>query len=233
MAFDFENKPFEEHQKWPVKKIITGFLLVAVVIGLVFVMRNAVLGTGAATVIPITKSAPDSLAGINISATSLPILTQTVSSANIPYPQLSSLLGMVLDLHQAYQKKNIIDSATLVTDIDSVIKRSQNSALSQSWETLTLCLSSTCSDVSFLEFIRVLSSEGGKNGQLILDFITADKYWNTENTIRFSEAVTNVNTEVELLNKTNLVSAWKNIVDCAGTCVSKTSIMFGFLEELR
>ena len=71
------------------------------------------------------------------------------------------------------------------------------------------------------------------HSQLILDYLTADKYWNTENTVRFSEAVTSVNKQVKQLNKTSLSSAWKKTVECSGNCSAKYGVMFSFLEELR
>ncbi|MDO8660848.1 MAG: hypothetical protein Q7K43_03090 [Candidatus Woesearchaeota archaeon] len=232
MAFDFENKPFEEHKKLPIKKIIIGILLVAVVIGIVFTMRNASFSTGAVTANSITNSGSTPLTPLVISSstTNSPLTSQI--STNIT--SRSNLLSLVLDLRQAHQKKNIIDVANLVTDINNAVSQIKNNALSQSWETLALCLASSCSDAQFLEFVRVIALQGGTSyNQLILEFMTADKYWNTENTVRFSEAVTNVNNEVQHLNKTSLVSAWKSAVDCSGSCSSKTSAMFGFLEELR
>ncbi len=232
MAFEFEHKTGSD-RKWPVKKVVASVLLVVVIVGIVLFVRNQVFSTGAAT-IGVKTAEAQSLPSLIQPVAVMSVQNQSLQGGPVVQQTKSGILSLVLDLHQAYQKKNTIDQASLVTQVDTIVKNVQSSALRQAWETLALCLAGQCAETNFLEFVRVLASEKTQaNGQLILDFLAADTYWNTENTIRFSEAVTNVNAAVQGTNSPGLVSAWKKTVDCAGNCSAKTSIMFSFLEELR
>ena len=160
----------------------------------------------------------------------------TSSTGGASAGQFTGLLRLVLELRTKYLQNDTVATAERVTQIDAAVDAMQSTALGESWETLALCLARNCGANDFLEFIRTLAAEGAKSGmqhaQLIVDLITANKYWNSDNTVRFSEAVTAVDTSVNSLNQTALVSNWQAIVTCDGRCSTKTRLIFDFLQSL-
>lgn len=150
--------------------------------------------------------------------------------------EYNNLLLKVLELRQSHINLDIIQTAELVTEIEDKIDSLENDPITDNWETIALCLAGTCGDDDFLDFILTITLEGDKigltNGKLIVNLLTANKYWNTDNTVKFSQAVTDTNQAIKDLSDETISSKWLEIVECDGSCSDKDTLMFDIIELL-
>lgn len=166
----------------------------------------------------------------------LPQIEGIDAAARASREGLTSSLHLTLDLRDYYNQKNTIKTSETITRLNNEIKALQSPAVQEAWDTLALCIARGCNDDRFLDFINTLSIESNNNGmrnaQLTVDLTTAVKYWNTDNTIRLSEAITAVDAQVRGLNQPELQKSWQKIVDCNGKCATRTQLIFDFLKAL-
>jgi len=162
-----------------------------------------------------------------------------ISESNANEKNLNSnyFKELVLDLIKLYEsQKDLVKAATLITDIDELVAKSGISALEERWETLTLCLANfDCEANKFFDMIATVSLEGTKqgfeNGNLIVQLLTADKYWGTDNVVEFSKAVKYVNDGVQEKSD-KIKQAWQEIVSCDGKCKERTTLNLEMIELL-
>jgi len=145
--------------------------------------------------------------------------------------------GLVLKLIELYKsQRDKVRAATLITDIEKLVAKSRIDAFSERWETLTLCLADfDCKADKFFDMIATVSLEGAKhgfeNGKLIVELLTADKYWGTDNVVEFSKAVKYVNDAVQEKSD-KIKQAWQEIVVCDGKCKERTMLNLEMIELL-
>ncbi len=149
--------------------------------------------------------------------------------------EYNNLLLKILDLRQSYISSDIIQTAELVTEIDKDIASLDNNPIMDNWETITLILARKIADNDdFLDFILTVALEGDKiglaYGDLIVDILTANKYWSTDNTVKFSQSLTSANKAIVGIDNETLSSKWDEIVGCDGSCSDKDNLMF---ESIR
>lgn len=146
------------------------------------------------------------------------------------------LLRQILDLRVAAAKNDTVKTSLLVTKIQDLVAAQKSSVLGERWDAVALCLAKMCSDAEFLRFVTAVATEaegkGSASGALILNLLAVNQYWQTDNTVRFSEAVTSVDRSVSQLNQTQLSSSWSVIVGCAGKCHERESLLFSFFDAL-
>lgn len=147
----------------------------------------------------------------------------------------NNLLLKILDLRESYIDSDIIQTAGLVTEIDDIITSLDNDPVTDNWETITLCLArKTCNDEGFLDFILTIALEGDKiglsKGDLIVDLLTANKYWNSDNIVKFSYALTATNEAINDINDETLSSKWLDIVECDGGCSDRDELIFDIIR---
>ena len=144
------------------------------------------------------------------------------------------LILKVLELREDYASSDLISQAEKVTEIDNLVSFIKSQPIDDSWETTALCIAKNCADTDFLDFILDISLESGKTGsekgRLIVNLLTADKYWNTDNTLQFSQALTDTNSEIENFNSEAANAKWKEIVECNGACSQKDQLLFELLK---
>jgi hypothetical protein len=148
--------------------------------------------------------------------------------------EYSNLLLEILDLRESYIDSDTIKTAELVTKIDKDIASLDNNPIIDNWETMTLSLArKTCDNDNFLDFILTIALEGNKiglvNGELIVDILTASKYWNTDHTVKFSQSLTSANKAIADINNETISSKWDEIVACDGICPDKDNLMFDII----
>ena len=146
-----------------------------------------------------------------------------------------TLILHILNLREV-AGKDIIKQAELVTVIDKDIHRINSENIQERWEATALCLSKTCADADFMQLIRTVAIEGDRQsytvGSLITNILTANKYWNTDNTIRFSEAVDSANKQIQLLSQQKVSETWKQLVTCNGKCREQNALTFQLVREI-
>jgi len=162
-----------------------------------------------------------------------------ISESNADEKNLNSsyFKELILDLIELYKnQKDLVKAATLITEIDELVAKSRISALEERWETLTLCLANfDCEADRFFDMIATVSLEGTKygfeNGNLIVQLLTADRYWGTDNVVEFSKAVKYVNDGVQEKSD-KIKQAWQEIVSCDGKCKERTILNLEMIELL-
>ena len=147
--------------------------------------------------------------------------------------EYNNLLMKILELRDA-SKTDPIKQAELVTEIDDVVSLLDNNPVTDQWETTTLCLADKCTDNDFFDLIITIALEGDKEGisygNLIVNLLTANKYWNTDNVVKFSQAMTSANALITELNDEAITSKWHEIVDCDGGCAEKNELNFEMIK---
>jgi len=190
------------------------------------------IGSGISPVLPSQKSNP-SASPINSPSTSTTVST-IVSSANSA--RYSAILQLVVELRTHHISNDTIKQSITITDLNTLVTSLAAQPVKEAWESLALCLAGTCNDEKFLEFARTVvvdgSSHGMQNGPLALNLLIANKYWNTDNTIAFSEALSSAHSAIIILNKPDLAKSWQKFVECKGKCADKNQILFNLLKAL-
>lgn len=147
--------------------------------------------------------------------------------------EYNNFLLKILELRKA-SKSDKIKQAELVTEIDSIINSLHNKPITDQWETTTLCLASQCTDEDFFDLILAIALEGDKAGvtygNLIVNLLTANKYWNTDNVVKFSQAITKSNKLISNLNNPEITEKWHEIVNCDGICSEKNELNFELIH---
>lgn len=147
----------------------------------------------------------------------------------------SYLLLDIIELRENYIQRKIIETAQKVSDIDEEINTMNNTKITNNWETITLCLAENCSEEDFIEFILTVileKQEEISNGEIIEGLLTANKYWNTDNVVKFSKALTETNQNINLLNDATISETWFKIIDCNGICIEKEELIFEIIKLL-
>lgn len=145
------------------------------------------------------------------------------------------LLLKMLNLRDAYIT-DVIRTSQLVKQINTAVYAINNGPIISAWETLTVCLSKQCSDDDFLSFINVIAIEGDRlgisYGDIVANLITANKYWNTDNVVRKSEAINYVDERVKGIADSAISAGWADIVACDGKCADKNTKLFAFIRTV-
>ncbi len=149
--------------------------------------------------------------------------------------EAGTILPVVLQLRKFHVSGDLVSGAQKVTQLETLVRSSGNEALNSAWGALALCVARRCDDAGFLAFIRVLAHEDARSqkapGAFIVNLLQAREYWGSDNTVKFSEAVTAVDAEVQRRGGA-LLNQWKSIVACAGKCSDADARYFGLLESL-
>ena len=156
-------------------------------------------------------------------------------SEKVVIEEYNNLLLDILDLRENYIDSNIIQTAELVTEFDKEVASLNNNPISDNWETITLSLAKkTADNDNFLDFILTVALEGDKiglsDGDLIVDILTANKYWNTDHTVKFSQSLTSSNKAITDISDEALSSKWDEIIECDGSCTDKANLIFEIIR---
>ncbi len=193
---------------------------------------------GASVVNSSSASSTGSSAGLSsqIGSASVSSGSSVFSPSSAQAALIPILLRQVLDLRIAAAKNDTVKTSLLVTKIQDLVAAQKSSVLGERWDAVALCLARECANAEFLRFVTAVATEadrlGSASGSLILNLLAVNQYWQTDNTVRFSEAVTSVDRSVSQSNQTQLSSSWNAIVDCAGKCPNKESLLFSFFDAL-
>ncbi|MEK6964136.1 MAG: hypothetical protein AABX70_06935 [Nanoarchaeota archaeon] len=145
-----------------------------------------------------------------------------------------TLILHILDLRDIVGK-DILKQVELVNIINQDIRQIGSDNIQEQWETTALCLAKTCLDKDFMQLILTVAIEGDRDGyvvgNLIMNILTANKYWGSDNTIRFSEALDKANKQITSLNKPAISEGWKKFVACDGKCSEKNSLTFSVIRQ--
>ncbi len=146
-----------------------------------------------------------------------------------------SLILHILDLRDV-GGKDILKQAELVNIINQGIKQIGSDNIQEQWETTALCLARTCADKDFIQLILTVAIEGDRDGygvgNLIMNILIANKYWGSDNTIRFSKALDNANKQITELSKAGISDEWKKFVASDGKCQEKDSFAFHVIRGI-
>lgn len=146
-----------------------------------------------------------------------------------------TLILHILDLRDIVGK-DILKQAELVNIINQDIKKIGSDNIQEQWETTALCLARTCADKDFMQLILTVAIEGDRDGyevgNLMMNILTANKYWGSDNTIRFSESLDKANKQIMALNKEGILDGWKKLVACDGKCPDKNSFTFMVIRQI-
>lgn len=147
--------------------------------------------------------------------------------------EYNNLIKKILELRQA---QDLLKKSELIIEIDFMVVSLNNNPITGQWETISLCLAETCTDNDFFDMIITVTLEGDEIGlsysNLIVNFLTANKYWNTGNILKFSKAITVTNNLVIELNDEIITSKWHEIIECGGSCTNKNELNFEMIKSI-
>ncbi|HLD04194.1 MAG TPA: hypothetical protein VJG90_00590 [Candidatus Nanoarchaeia archaeon] len=211
-----------------IKGLILGAVIVLLLLGgyLAFFNKDdSVIGH---TVSLIPKGGTDS----SDSSTTPSLSSLTPEQTQTAY---HGLIVHILDLREVVGK-DILKQVELVNIINQDIKQIGSDNIQEQWETTALCLARTCTDKDFMQLILTVAIEGDRDGyevgNLIMNILTANKYWGSDNTIRFSESLDKANKQITSLNKPAVSGSWKKLVACDGQCAEKNSLTFDAIRQI-
>ncbi len=221
---DLERSSYKSRMLW----VLVGLLVV--LIGSI-VLYPYLSATGSTFLSSRSQNQSSDLIGAAVA------VLNTTNELN-PYTpgDFDQLFSLTLELRDYYKDKDTLGISHTVTQIDTIVSKLGSSPLHEMWDTLSLCLARECGDDKFLDFINSIALESigrMKNAQLIVDLVTANKYWDTDNVVRLSESITHVDIQVRDLNQPETISLWENIVGCGNDCPNRTELSFSLLEGLK
>jgi len=149
------------------------------------------------------------------------------------YPMFSANHGptIILNTIELRLEQDTLTRSTLVTQTDQLVRRTNDRQLQGEWSLITECLPQGCDDAQFLNFIALTASHLDiKHNELLQNLIGSYKYWNSEDILTFSKAMTNVNLGVDELYSRSLEEKWNQIVECDGQCENENDLYFEIIE---
>jgi len=140
------------------------------------------------------------------------------------------IISNVLELRKV---ESTVKKADLIAETDDLVDSLNNKNINAEWGSLTACLSVTCSNADFLNVVQTVAYEEKiPRYELIINLVLTYKYWNSEEVVKFSKALTAVDKQLDELNIRVVSDAWKKIVECDGTCPNKAPLYFDLIGEL-
>lgn len=145
--------------------------------------------------------------------------------------QHNELLLEIIELRKNHIQGKLIKTAQKISSVNKNVNDLENTKIIKNWESIMLCLAKSCDDKDFIEFIlKVTLEENIINGEIILGISEADIYWNTDKVVKFSEAIIKVNTNIGILDNTEISEKWSEIIACDGICSEKEQLFFDMVE---
>lgn len=140
------------------------------------------------------------------------------------------IIQKVIELRQ---EDNTVKKADLIAATDDLVVALNNRNVDAEWESLTECLSATCSNADYLNLVQTVAYEERiPNYDLIINLVLTYKYWTGEDVLKFSKALTEVDKGIDALNVRVVTDAWKKIVECDGKCPEKADLYFELIQEI-
>jgi len=140
------------------------------------------------------------------------------------------IIANVIELRDV---ESTVKKADLIAETDDFVDSLGNKNVNAEWISLTECLSQTCSNADFFNVVQTVAyEERVPNYELIVNLVLTYKYWNGEDVVKFSKALTTVDKQLDVLNIRVVSDAWKKIVECDGTCPNKAQLYFELIGEI-
>lgn len=119
----------------------------------------------------------------------------------------------------------------MITDTDDMVRDLGIRQVQGEWELLTQCMPQGCEDSQYFNFITVVTQNVDiPNKDLIQNLVVTYKYWDSEELVRFSKAMTLVERLVEEAYSRSLDEKWQQIVACDGKCAEENDLYFEIIE---
>ena len=149
------------------------------------------------------------------------------------YPLLSTNDGpqIILNTINLRVEQDTLAQSRLVTQTDEMVRATGVRPLLAEWNLLTECMPEGCDDATYFNFITLVTQHQEiPNQDLIQNLIATYKYWDSEEIVRFSKAMTAVELSVDEAFSRSLEEKWKEIVACDGSCGEENDLYFQAIE---
>jgi hypothetical protein len=131
--------------------------------------------------------------------------------------------------------ENPLEKAKIVSSTDNLIKRIENKEISKQWEGITKCITESCPDKRYFDFLIVLFTQYKKEiprSDLILNILAIERYWGTEEVITFSKAMTYTDEEIEKLQSRTIKKKWEEVLLCNNICQNKSDLFLDLIKNI-
>ncbi|MEM4246760.1 MAG: hypothetical protein QXR48_04690 [Candidatus Woesearchaeota archaeon] len=144
---------------------------------------------------------------------------------------------MMIDAMELRMTNDTVARAELVTGLDRAVSLLASDGVSAQWASLSACIATnSCNQDDYFDFLLMIAVEKPKDvphAQLIVNAITANRYWgNPGKIIEFSNALSDANRQVEELNLRTIRNKWQEIIQCDGKCANFHDLFFELIRLL-
>jgi hypothetical protein len=144
----------------------------------------------------------------------------------------ANLINQIILLRKASNEKNIVETASLVSDINKEVQATGNPSLNSDWGTVAGCVYDNCIDDKYISMIKSATLDSGNANLVIINqAITTYNLWNGKNLIQFSDALSTTDKSIQGLGD-NVKAKWKEIIECNGQCADFSGLVIGLIDEI-
>lgn len=126
-------------------------------------------------------------------------------------------------------EKSII--ASQIVEINEYIEEINSDFVNNPWQETLNCAYSGCDDELYLRLINsIVSEDDDTRSDLIHEIIQTALFWNSKNTLFFSQTLTNADKLIEELDDDIINQKWDSIIKCNGECEGFNDQIFSIID---
>ncbi len=126
-----------------------------------------------------------------------------------------------------------LKKAKIISSTDSLIKKTNNKDVIEQWEKITSCLNEGCEDYQYFNFLIILITDYREeipNSNLLMNILAVQRYWGTEEVIKFSKAMSFADEEIEKMQNREIKKKWEQAVACNNDCPDKNTLFLKLIQ---
>lgn len=144
---------------------------------------------------------------------------------------------LMIDAITLRTTNDTISKAQVITEMDRQVKMIDSQGITTQWDLLRICIAAgSCSQDDYFDFLLMIAVEKQDevpNAPIIVNAITANRYWgNSEKILDFSKSLADANQQVDELGIRAIKNKWQEVIQCDGKCADFHSLFFDFIRLL-
>lgn len=130
-----------------------------------------------------------------------------------------NIIQSIIQLREYSKSKDKLSIAIHINDLNNVITDYNDLITQESWKVILECVYTYCKDENYFNLIdSIVIKDDRKESELIHLIIQLSTLWNTQNTLLFSQVITNANNLIKELNDDKISDQWNSLIECDGNC---------------